>query len=332
MIRILFAIFVCVLSLGSSMAVAQPSRCNVEAVHGVSQSGFYLSQLPESLQTTARTTLQDLLDHEGLYTLFSDLKPMSTGFWNTRFAEADGESKDVRDMRQILAKFEIDGRITAGVLTFHQSYDGKKYAEGYIANIPVLKRLLAQQASFFQSLGLDENSSPQTIIETVDRAEPELRFKGFGLLFGYPENAVEFFVEAHKQQQATSKFVERDFFHVETFSKEKGAFVWAVPKGHVANEKDLEVRQHAHAILERYRSLREFWISHALPIESLVEHWFERDVAASRAVSVKWKSRTASPKVVPLNKLRPKFLVHQIRHQVRHYFQSLRGNDCQLHR
>lgn len=308
------ALFVFLLSLASSVAFAQPSRCNMEALHGTSQSGFHFSQLPESLQTTARATLQDLLDHEGLYTLFAGLKPMSTGFWNTRFAEADGEPNEVRDMKQILDKFEIQGRITAGVLTFHQSYDGKKYAEGYVANIPVLKRLLAQQASFFQSLGLDENSSPQTIIETVDRAEPELRFKGFGLLFGYPDHAIEFFVEAHKQQQATGKFVERDFFHVETFSKEKGAFVWAVPKGHVANEKDLEVRQHAHAILERYRSLREFWISHALPIESLVEHWFERDAAASRAVSVNWNSRTPPLKGLFKAKLRLKSLFCRAKH------------------
>jgi|GEM_PF-2400589 hypothetical protein len=332
MIRILFALFVCVFSLGPSTAIAQQSHCEVEAVHGISQTGFQLAQLPESLQTKARRTLQDLLDHEGLYTLFSDLKPMSTGYWNTHFAEAEGEPHEVRDMKQILRKFEMPGRITAGVLTFNQSFDGKKYAEAYIANIPVLKRLLIREASFFNSLGLVENSSPQTIIETVDRAEPELRFRGFGLLFGYPEHAVEFFVEAHKKQQVTGKFVERDFFHVETFSKEKGAFVWAVPKGHVANERDLEIRRHAEAILERYRSLREICISHALPIESLVKHWFEHDTTSSRAVRVKWNLRTASRKGAFFNKLRPQSLVHQIRHQVRQCSQSLQGNNRQLHR
>jgi hypothetical protein len=225
-----------------------------------------------------------LLDHEGLYTVFSDLKPMSTGFWSTRYPEADGEPVAVQNMKQILATFHIDHHITAGVLIFNQSHEGTRYAEGFVANLPVLKRLLQQHAEFFHSLGLNANSSAQEIIETVDRAEPTKRFRGFGLLYGYPQHAVDFFVAAHQQQQVSGNFVERDFFHVETFSQEKGAFVWAVPKGHTPNDADLKIQKQAQLVLERYRHLKKAWSESDLHIESLINYWFQPPTIIKQSV------------------------------------------------
>lgn len=245
--------------------VAKPANC----------SSFDLTSLPSELQTEARSTLQDLLDHEALYTLFSDLKPMSTGFWHARYPEAEGEPDSVQNMRKILATFHIANHISAGVLTFDKSHEGTRYTEGFVVNIPALKRLLHEQANFFHSLGLDIHSTPQEIIETVDRAEADLRFRGFGLLFGYPQHAINFFVTAHQQQQESGEFVKRDFFHVETFRKEKGAFVWAVPKGHIPNKEDLAIKKQANVVLTRYRQLRDLWLSNSLPLETLVTFWFE---------------------------------------------------------
>jgi hypothetical protein len=273
MLRVSHLLSFCFLLLLHSSAFSQTS-CAPSTANSTS-SGFRLASLPRKLQAEARTTLQDLLDHEGLYTVFSDLKPMSTGFWSTRYPEAEGEPVAVQNMRQILATFRIEQHITAGVLVFDKSYEGTRFAEGFVANLPVLKRLLQQHAEFFQSLGLNPHSSAQEIIETVDRAEPAKRFRGFGLLFGYPQHAVDFFVTAQQQQQETEKFVERDFFHVETFSQEKGAFVWAVPKGHIPNDDDLKIQTQAKVVLDRYRQLRNIWSENALPLETLVNYWLQ---------------------------------------------------------
>lgn len=238
-------------------------------------SGLSFASLPPELQKEARSTLQDLLDHEGLYTVFSDLKPMSTGFWSAKYAEADGEPMTVKNMRTILSTFQIDNRIAAGVLIFDKNYEGTRFAEGFVANLPALNRVLKKHAEFFQSLGLTTASTAQQIIEAVDRAEPTKRYRGFGLLFGYPQHAVDFFVAAHQQQQDTGKFVERDFFNVATFRSEKGAFVWAVPKGHIPNEADLEIQKQAQTVLEKYRRLRDIWTKESLPLENLVNYWLQ---------------------------------------------------------
>lgn len=282
MTRTYFLLSFCFVLLFHSTAFSQPS-CTPRTTNSTS-CGFPLSSLPSELQAEARTTLQDLLDHEGLYTVFSDLKPMSTGFWSTRYPEAEGEPIAVQNMRQILATFRIEQQITAGVLVFNNSYEGTRFAEGFVANLPVLKRLIEQHTEFFQSLGLNTHSSAQEIIETVDRAEPTKRYRGFGLLFGYPQHAVDFFVTAHQQQQETGNFVERDFFHVETFSQEKGAFVWAVPKGHTPNDADLKIQKQAKLVLERYRHLKKVWSENALPIETLINHWLQPSTTSEQAV------------------------------------------------
>lgn len=282
----------CFAALMNPIAVSQ-SAC--QPASSVSQTtGFHLGSLPTDFQTEARSTLQDLLDHEGLYTLFSDLKPMSTGFWSTRYSEVDGEPESVRRMKQILQHFAIEGRISSGLLTFSKSYEGTRYVEGFIANIPALQKLIQRQQDFFQPLGIHVHSSAQEIIEKIDRAEPATRFRGFGLLFGYPQHAINFFVTAHQQQQETGSFVERDFFHVETFKKDKGAFVWAVPKGHTPNTEDLSIQNQAHKILDRYRQLRLAWTNRSLPPESLVHYWFSAPQSVEPAAS-HIKSRMRCP-------------------------------------
>jgi hypothetical protein len=292
MLRWQLLLGLCFIELLHSIAFAQTACQQISK--SFPATGFRFDSLPTNLQAEARSTLQDLLDHEGLYTLFSDLKPMSTGFWNTQYSEAEGEPESVHNMKLILNQFAIEGRITAGVLTFARSYEGTRYVEGFIANIPALQKLIQRQQDFFQPLGIHVHSSAQEIIEKIDRADPATRFRGFGLLFGYPQHAINFFVAAHQQQQETGKFVERDFFHVETFRKDKGAFVWAVPKGHLPNSEDLSVQYQAHKILDRYRQLRLIWTNQSLPPESLVQYWFSATQTVELAAS-HTNSRTPCP-------------------------------------
>jgi hypothetical protein len=97
-------------------------------------------------------------------------------------------------------------------------------------------------------------------MERIDRAEQSVRWRAFGLVFGYPEYAVEFFVDAGKSEKKTGKFVERGFLAIPTVASDTGRFVYAVPKGHVERDEDRQLKMAAAPIFEQYLARRALFI------------------------------------------------------------------------
>ena len=75
-------------------------------------------------------------------------------------------------------------------------------------------------------------------------------------MFGYPEYAIDFFVEAGVHQRTTGEFIERDFRQIPTFTSQSGRFVYAVPKLCRPGPEDQVLELRASHLLSEYRALR----------------------------------------------------------------------------
>jgi hypothetical protein len=203
-----------------------------------------------------------LLDGEALYTVTGGLKPVSEGFWETRFPATQDSSPEVEATRRQLAALPIGPDLEAGVLVFAAPFDGKRFAAAFVAHKPALRVLIGRRPDVFGPLGITAGTPPQEVMERIDRGPRAARWRAFGLVFGYPEYAVEFFVAAGAARDRDGKAVEREFVHVPTFASARGRFVYAVPKGHTERPEDVALKAAAAPILDRYRVWRAVYVGH----------------------------------------------------------------------
>lgn len=203
-----------------------------------------------------RELLLKALDREALYTLVGGLKPMSTGFWQGRIDIAAADTAEIVRIRRALAPLR-NQTYYADVRTFATAHEGKRHVEAYVVHRAALAAMLRREAAFWSSLGITPCTHPAEIVAIVDRLPRADRWRAYGLLFGYPNYAIDFFVEATERAREPGAEVgpgkDRDFYHVPTASAVEGQFTWAVPIGHVERGEDRAIRERATAILAAYR-------------------------------------------------------------------------------
>lgn len=229
---------------------------------------------------TADAMALRMLDSEALYTLTGGLKPVSEGFWQTRFPGDQDTSPEVEAARAALGALPLGPDLEAGVYVFAETFKGKRMASAFVAHRPGLRELIRRRGDVFEPLGVTPATSLQEVMEAIDRAPRAARWRGFGLVFGYPEYAVEFFVAAGDKQAETGKLVERDFVNLPTFASERGRFVYAVPKGHTERLEDRELKARTAAIFQTYGAWRSAFVGDGKPgAVALLRCWLAPPVA-----------------------------------------------------
>ena len=239
---------------------------------------FPLGELPGEARGRSAGLLLAALDSEALFTLVGDLKPVSEGFWNDFFAVDPADPAELAAVRAALTAWRCGDHYEAGVLPFDALRDGERYAAAWVAARPALRRTLADRADFFGGLGLTPESTAEAVLLRVEGAgRPADRWRGFGLAFGYPDRAVDFFVAAGVHQRETGEFVGRDFRHYPTHAREAGGFVYAVPRLDPESDAERRLRRAAAAVLAAYRTRRKRYVTDDDParVAELVRDWFE---------------------------------------------------------
>ena len=132
-----------------------------------------------------------------------------------------------------------------------------------------VRALIRRQALFFGRLGVTESTDPQSVVAAVENAPRAERWRGYGYLFGYPDEAVDFFVRAGVAGDSTKQLVPRDFRRIETMHRYPVApdgppvnptFVYAVPKGADETPGDRALRTAAAPRYRRYLEMRPRFI------------------------------------------------------------------------
>ena len=195
------------------------------------------------------------LDTEALFTIAGGLKPVSEGFWHQSVDVNAPDLGGIATARAALAPWRTD-TLWADVHVFHDDRGGKRAARGYVVHRPALAALLQAHAAFFAPFGLGPDTHPAEVFAVVERM-PELdRHRGFGLLFGYPAHAIEFFLAAEKAQAAGGEGPKRRFVQIPTHASPTGRFVYAVAVDAPELPADRELAAAAAPRLTRYRELR----------------------------------------------------------------------------
>lgn len=177
--------------------------------------------------------------------------------------------------RAILAQWRCGDDLFADVQHFAKQFDGKRFLDALVINRPKLRDLISEKSDFFSRWGITVNSHPLEVVYAVEAEQSSARFAGYGYLFGYPDHAVRFFVQAADEEVFTGKFVTRDFISIPTVARETNNFVYVVPKGHEQNEADKALQANAVPILAAYRKRRAEYIGDGKKgVVELLRDWF----------------------------------------------------------
>lgn len=255
--------------MGAAAACAPAARISPSPSPN-SAACFLTERLSAEDRALGDTLLAAALDNEGLYTLLGSVKPMSSVRSiplrtarpdslpaGTR-AVADSASADLARMQryQRVANALTCDSIRMVVVPFRLADSTTRILEISVINAALLDRVIARDQAFWGQWGFVPGTDPAVLVTATEFGAAADRFRGYGYLFGYPEHAVTFFVQASGQSESTGTFVQRDFFQIPAFSGDRGRFVYAVPRGYAPREVDLALRARAESILAAYRERR----------------------------------------------------------------------------
>jgi hypothetical protein len=234
----------------------------------------------ESLDDKAKLLSEELLlkalDSEAFYTLVGQFKPVSEGFWGGYFSVDSADLTEIEQVRAALRSWNVPGMFFADVLVYESLQHGQRYASAYVIHIPSLKNLIERESEFFARWGITVNTPPGEIMMTIERTrQPDDRWRGFGLVFGYPKYAIDFFVTAGMHQRTSGEFVERDFRQVATFAGRSGRFVSAVPKLSRPGPEDIALQRRAALFLTEYKRLRPQYTAPTKNPSGLLRDWMD---------------------------------------------------------
>ena len=224
-------------------------------------SCFPIDGLSDESEKLSRKLLLDALDSEALYTIVGDLKPISEGFFDTWFRVDPADTTELSKVRRAMSAWQCGDYYESGILPFQHLREGERFASGWIASRPAIKRMLDEHGDFFGRLGMTGESTAEAILLRIEGADDIAeRWRGFGLVFGYPQPAIDFFVRAGVHFSTTGEFVERDFRNYPTHARSTGGFVYAVPRLEPESESEKLLRRKVEGILTLYRALRTKYI------------------------------------------------------------------------
>jgi hypothetical protein len=212
--------------------------------------------------STIDTLLLYALDNEALYTLLDTLKPISSiKMYRLPLLSSNQSQKDsaVNTLIQLqkIAQTLSNKQFQFILNPFERADSIYKNIELYVVRTKMLNNKIMDNNSFYNTIGVVANTLPQTVLAITEYEQKYTRWRSYGYLFGYPNYAVDFFVEAGKQQDSTKQFVTRDFFHIPVFSGNTGHFTYAMPKGNIPSSVDSALYYKASKTLSQYKLWRK---------------------------------------------------------------------------
>ena len=250
--------------------------------------------------TMANELLAYGLEHEALYTLLDTLKPISSLGFPLSYAIAKDSS--MRDGDKTVVDFSSDStqlafnelvkwnnvlealsdkEFTFLLIPFKRPWQGKRNLQLLVVRNDLLAKLLTEKAAFFGQWGFSANADPATVLTTIEYESRNDRYRAYGYLFGYPEHAVDFFVEASITEEETGEFVKRSFFSMPVAVGTSGYFTYATPKEYIPGEVDSVIYRKASAKLETYNLLKQNYLKPDGKVDALklVQDYWKKPVS-----------------------------------------------------
>ena len=251
--------------LASMMAFA---GCSVHSRTGSTHTEKY------SAPADRLTLVQHAADYEALFTLAGGLKPMSSGFWRCSFEVDDPDLTELEKVREMLDVLRNHAWY-ADIQIFAKVHDGERNAHAFVVHRQSLAAMIDRHQQFWSSWDITPETHPTELVEIVDRMPRADRWRGYGYLYGYPDEAVDFFVEAGMSADDEDREMgpgkDRQFTQIPTYAAESGRFTYAVPLDHEPTEADEHLAEQARLILDAYIERRPHMIDADVAIRELLE-------------------------------------------------------------
>jgi len=282
----------------------QPSS-GIEPRVRTSAAGCFVTEgLTAARQQLAANLLLRAMDSEALYTIAAPIKPTSSGFADLRLRVRPTVDKvmvdSLAEYNAVLPALSC-GNIVAELSVYGAVLQGGRdttvrlrYVSLTMVNRETLRQTIRLHADFFSTLAIVPASNPLSVLGAVEYADRSPRWRGYGYLFGYPDDAVDFFVRSGEKGDSidavtraagrTGSYVEpRDFRLIETFHKTpecqncaptRPSFVYAVSKGAALSSGDRELLARTAPVYAEYAKRRaEFVGERKEGIVALLRAW-----------------------------------------------------------
>ncbi|MEM7755500.1 MAG: hypothetical protein AAF297_07665 [Planctomycetota bacterium] len=227
--------------------------------HSAAEADNAYQPAPEqALPVDTFALLREATDHEALYTLVGGLKPMSTGIWRGSFAADTPDLAELRGVRAALAPLRNDIWY-ADVQVFSKVHDGERAIHAFVVHRDALARMIDRYEGFWSPWGITPCTHPTEMVAVVDRMPKADRWRGYGYLFGYPAQAVDFFVEAGlaaNDGREVGPGKDRQFIQIPTYAAKTGRFTYVAPLHHAPTAEDKALAAEARGILEAFTERR----------------------------------------------------------------------------
>ena len=149
------------------------------------------------------------LDNEALFTLAGGLKPMSTVGSTFTFPVTEPDVAAIAERRRLLSVWRCGTVLSRRPhVPRHQRRETQREQRGVLS--PGGRRGSRPPRGFFAPLGLTPGAHPMEVLTAIEWSERGPRWRGQGYLYGYPDYAVDFFVEAGEAEARGGAFVPRD--------------------------------------------------------------------------------------------------------------------------
>ncbi|MDR1357710.1 MAG: hypothetical protein LBJ58_08590 [Tannerellaceae bacterium] len=238
--------------------------------------------------------LQYGLDREALFTILGDVKPMSSvvtlyypvantdSALRTSAVVVDSLRRgryldELQSVQYLMNKLDFpDLRFI--VVPYQEAEGDRRVVQVSAVRISKLDSLLKKQEGFFGQFGLVPGADPSVVASVIENAGVYERYRGYGYLFGYPDQAVDFFVLASLELNTTGTFVERSFFNIPVHAAKGGYFVYANPAAYEPSVIDSAIYYKAADVLARYEDIRGKYLDadSALRAYKLLQDYFRK--------------------------------------------------------
>jgi len=255
-------------------------------------------RLTKEDRVRADSLLAYALDHEALYSLMADIKPMSSIGMALSYpigkdsTQRDGDQEvvpvKVDSIQADLRELESWNRVLKALsfndyhfllVPFRKVWEEDRNLQILVCRTDLLDSLLVAQAPFFAQWGFVPGTDPAVVVTATEFEERNDRYRAYGYLFGYPKHAVDFFVAASQEQEQTGELVPRSFFHMPVHAREEGYFTYALPDDFQPLPSDSARYYRSIRVLETYRSMRPSFTNPQDQLEAvkLYRTWWNRE-------------------------------------------------------
>jgi hypothetical protein len=258
----------------SGLLLSSISSCTTRQVENNDRVEFKAAQDDDGTYKLIDSILQKGLDREALYTLLSDIKPISSlSMYTFPIANTDsaayisGNAFDITSNQKYLNKIEkIQNAMNKlnipdlhfFVIPYKGASKNERNMQIYVARKSAVNRVLKEHKTFFGQFGWVEGVDPKILVTANEFGFKYDRLRGFGYLFGYPSHAVDFYTEAEFTNEKKKEFVKRKFFQIPTYERNSGYFVYAYPENYTPKQDvDSALYNRSVKVLDHYKSIRK---------------------------------------------------------------------------